>query len=232
MNRVAFFSLTVFLLSVPSPALAQSQRTPGANTETRSGTVKEVIYRGRNATLVVNSDGEELSFPMTAKVQLEVKLSGGDATALQPGASIEGEGFVSNSNLILGKATVYLPADAGTIKGTPLVIEKPEEKVIGQRVTARHLTGQILQRQPSQNFEGYDELIFKAPPNSPKILFKKGIAIEVISADPKEIQPDQAVELELLTSRSRKPTLIRAIIEGGKYSPPAEGETEKKKTSK
>lgn len=220
------FLAVVFAVAI-SPAFAQPRpqmRQP--KTEIRTGTVKEIKHKGRARTLVVTCDGEDYSFPITPKVNVEIKLTGGDHTAIQKGAYLEGDGTFTNNRLFLEVASVrLLPPNAKTPDSK---IVKPEMLELGQSLNSQHISGQIMARGTSKEYPEYEEAVLRPAPNVPSIMFKKEISVDIISSDLDEAKPDQAVELEVIPGRNDKLTLVRATIEGGEYTPPAEGDAEKK----
>jgi len=221
----ACFLALVFV--VTTPAIAQPRpQTRQPKTEIRSGMVKEIKHRGRARTLVVTCDGEDYSFPITPRVNVEVKLTGGDHTAIQKGAYLEGNGTFTNNRLFLETASVrLLPPNAKTPDSK---VVKPEMFEPGQSLNSQHISGQIIARGTSQEYPEYEEAILRPAPNIPSIMFKKDITVDIITSDLDEAKPDQAVELEVIPGRNDKLTLVRATIEGGEYTPPAEGDVEKK----
>ncbi|WP_437229602.1 hypothetical protein SH661x_001529 [Planctomicrobium sp. SH661] len=226
MKTFSLYLLAATLVLVPATGFAQRP----VNTETRSGTVKEVIHKGRGRTLVVECDGEELSFVISPKVAVEVVLSGGDDSALQKGAYLEGIGTLTNNKLFLESAKVrLLPPNAKTPNSK---MEKPEKLSSGQSLNSNAISGQIMARQTSKDYPEYEELALRPAPNVPVIMFQKNLVIDVVSSNIDDVKPDQTVELEVIAGRNDKLTLVRATFEGGEYVPPEPEAADKDKSDK
>lgn len=208
--------LSAAILFSVSSAHAQPQRQ--LKTETRTGTIQEVRQKGRARTLVVTSDGEELTFPISPKVVVEVKLTGGDHSLLQKGAFLQGEGIVTNNRLFLEKGSVRLPSPG--MKITESKIEKPEMLEPGQSLNLQLISGLILNRGTSMEYPDYEVLVLKPAPNIPQVMFQKDLTLDVISGDITDAEPGQEVELEVSSGRSDKLMLHRVTVEGGAYTPP------------
>lgn len=209
------------MLWTTAPVFAQRPQ----NTEIRSGTVKEVLRKGRGRTLVVLCEGAELSFPITPKVNLEVNLTGGDVSLLQRGAYLEGTGIFTNNRFFLESAKVRPLARTANTPDSKM--EKPETLEPGQSLNTQHISGQIMLRQTSKEYPEYEEIALKTPEKVPEILFKKEIPVDVVSSDIDDAQADQAVELEVIPGRNDKLILVRATIEGGEYTPPENQKSKK-----
>jgi len=226
MNRGSALLVASLVLVTVSAVHAQ-QPSSNPNLEVRSGSVKEIIKKGKARTLVVSTGGEDLSFPITPKIQLEIHFSGGSGAALQPGAYIEGTGTQSHRNLILDSAKIFLISSS--VKTPPAQVKAPAEKAVGQSVNLKVLTGQIMARQASTNFEGYQELGFRAAGDFPSVLFKDDLKVDVVSTQVDDAEVGQKIVLELLPGRGNKSTLVRATIEGGTYTPKDAAEEKKDK---
>lgn len=219
--RILCLFASVSLL-IANTSFAQKQR----ETETRTGTVKEVIHKGRARILVVTCDGEEMKFPVTSKVNIEVTLTGGSGAQFQKGTFLEGTGTFTNNKLFLESAKLRILASASKVPESKL--ETPKEFQSGQSLNSRHISGLIMARQPNKDYPEYEELALKPAPNVPTIMFKPDIAVSIVSNDIDQVQPDQPVEIEYIEGRNDKRTLVRASVEGGEYTPPDEENSKKK----
>jgi len=217
--RILFCGLLATLAIVPvSPACAQSRQP---RTEIRTGTVKEVRQKGRTHTLIISGETDDLSFTITPRVTVEVKLTGGDHTLLQKGAFLNGTGIFTNSRLFLDGGSVRLPAPG--MKITESKVEKPEMLEPGQSLNARLVSGLIISRATSREYPDYEELYLKPAADLPQIMFQKDLSLHVISGEIEDAQPGQPAELEVIPGRNDKLTLVRVTIEGGEYTPPENG---------
>lgn len=212
--KAVLMTLAIALtIVVSSPASAQRP----INTETRHGTVKEVQKKGRSRILVVSMDGREHLFPITPKVNLQIQLTGGDESKIQPGVYLEGEGTFTNNRLFLESARIWLLPKGARVPASR--IGKPESQVPGQSVNARIISGVVMSRQTSTDYPEYEEVLLKPAPNVPPIFFQKRIDVKLVTNDPDHIDGDESIEMQVIAGRNDKLTLVSAIVSGGEYSP-------------
>jgi len=214
MSRFRSMLLASLMLILTSPSFAQRPQ----KTEIRTGTVKEIRQRGRSRTLIVNCDGEELSFAITPRVNVEVKLTGGDDSLIQRGVILDGRGTLSNKQVFLTSGSVRLASPGMKVPESKM--EKPESLEPGESLNSQQISGLVMVRETSKEYPEYEEVLLRSNGNLPKIMFQKGLSLNVISSDIDDAAPDQAVELEVVPGRNDKLMLVRATIEGGTYLPP------------
>ncbi|WP_437184913.1 hypothetical protein SH668x_002001 [Planctomicrobium sp. SH668] len=217
MTRFNFVVLAVLVFAIPAVAVAQPRNV---KTEKWDATIKEVKQKGKSVTLVVDYLGEEHTFPITAKVTLEIQLTGGTEESLARGNFLEAKGLLTNGRVFLDEAKVYILAP--NAKVPPSAIANPPVNVDGQSVNLRYISGQIAVRQTSKEYPDYEEMALRAPGTVPPIMFNKGIAVEIVSSNADDIKPGQAVELEVIPGRNDKVTLVRAVVTGGEYVAPVD----------
>ena len=213
-TTTAAIVLTVLSYGSLAHALRQS--------ESLSGTVKEIHQDGRKRTLVVTlADGTEQSFPLTPRIQVETSYQA-DASHVSPGVFISAEGTLNpqQQQLILNNITVYPvgPGQQVPAAGIKPVRPAPQPGVPQQPpmgpITQFEVAGQVLARRPSPMFQQYEQLALQLPGRVPPIMMESTATVKLITSGTEDIPADAPISLEVI-KRGTQMSLMKATIDGG-----------------
>jgi hypothetical protein len=197
--------------------VAHAQRGP--QTQTLTGTVKEIQEQGRISTLVVTTDdGQEHEFRLTPKVQFEVTAPG-DEGFVRPGVFMSAQGVLTNNQLFIKSLNVYLigkgqRAPAGRFAKAPAKV--------GASENTYDISGTIVAKQENPDYPDYEVLAIKAAGRTPPVMLEKGFEVTIVGMTPEMAQPEAPVELEVTPLRGDRFNLVKATV---KLSDPLDSAT-------
>lgn len=197
--------------------VAQAQRGP--QTETLTGTVKEIQEQGRVSTLVVTTeDGTEHEFRLTPKVQFEVTAPG-DEGFVRPGLFMSAQGVLTNNQLFVKSLNVYL---LGKAQRPPAGRFAKAPAKVGASQNTYDISGTIVAKQESPDYPDYEMLAIKAAGRVPPIMLEKGFKVTVVGMTPEMAPPEAPIELEVTPLRGDRFNLVKATV---KLSDPLDSAT-------
>ncbi len=177
------------LLLAGQPVPAQRQT---AQPETKSGTLKEVVTKGRSKTLVITTDDGDVEVRVTPTLSFAVTAPG-DKDFILPENFLTGTGVLTQDRIFLSDVTVHLAAPG--VRFPPGRVAKPDKLESGQSENTYLVSGLIQATGPAQGYEDYTAVSLKVAGRVPEIWLDKGVRVTVSSSDPDHAAPGSAVTL-------------------------------------
>jgi hypothetical protein len=192
-------------------AAAQTEPAGPPPPDMITGKVKEVVTKGKANTLVITDEvGNDHSFPLTPKIELEIRAQG-DPGFLAPGMAVKFQAVQSN-DIFFGTIFSVYPQFAG--KKPPLKVAK-SAPMLGQSVNLHDLQGEIARWEDVPDGK-YDLLHLKATgKNEYTVYMEPNYRVDVLLTDPKSIEAGQGVTITGRLAGS-KFLAAKIVVETGK----------------
>jgi hypothetical protein len=199
------FLLSLVLLALGADYLPAQQPKP----ETRTGTLKEIVTKGRSKTLIItDAEGADHEFPLTPKIGFEVHGTG-DEGFIAPGQVVKGTGVLTNERLIVNAVSVFL-MEPGR-KAPPGRIAK-SARMEGASVNSYDFLGEVVGKKQDADYPEYQQLGLKIAGKVPPIMLEEGYQVTVVSPSTELAKPGMTVEYDVLPLRGGRWNLARVKV--------------------